>query len=227
MWLAVLNTVPTLAPQTQFIAAIGNPASSSGTNAHEWYDCIHNESHPNTLRHAWSQSPLFHELCLPTPRPPRSRSQSAYALTFHLPLFQGHLANRSRSTRRPHSQLPQAAGIRLSVACAFSTLTLTVGSPRTRPGRLDLRQGAFGGHRLALAAAILRLSHAPMLRMQGDWWLEEHGLIMEKPDFPLPVGKYMVTGDREVTTELTIEEGNKWSLKQGDAEHDERSFLPY
>jgi hypothetical protein len=53
--------------------------------------------------------------------------------------------------------------------------------------------------------------------MQGDWWLEEHGLIMEKPDFPLPVGKYMVTGDREVTTELTIAEGNKWSLKQGDA----------
>ena len=38
---------------------------------------------------------------------------------------------------------------------------------------------------------------------------------MEKPSFPLPVGKYMVTGDREVTTELTIEEGNRWSLKQG------------
>ena len=24
------------------------------------------------------------------------------------------------------------------------------------------------------------------------WWLEEHGLIMEAPDFPLPAGKYMV-----------------------------------
>lgn len=37
-----------------------------------------------------------------------------------------------------------------------------------------------------------------------DWWLEEHGLIMEQPVFPLPPGKYLVTGDREVTTVLTI-----------------------
>ena len=50
---------------------------------------------------------------------------------------------------------------------------------------------------------------------QSDWWLEEHGLIMEKPSFPLPAGKYMVTGDREVTTELTVTEDNKWALKQG------------
>ena len=27
----------------------------------------------------------------------------------------------------------------------------------------------------------------------ADWWLEEHGLIMEKPTFPLPPGKYLVT----------------------------------
>ena len=54
-----------------------------------------------------------------------------------------------------------------------------------------------------------------LLSMQSDWWLEEHGLIMEKPTFPRPAGKYMVTGDREVTTELTITEDNKWSLKQG------------
>ncbi len=37
-----------------------------------------------------------------------------------------------------------------------------------------------------------------------DWWLEEHGLMMEKPDFQLAAGKYMVTGDREVTAILTI-----------------------
>ena len=30
----------------------------------------------------------------------------------------------------------------------------------------------------------------------SDWWLEEHGFIMEKPSFPLPPGKYLVTGDR-------------------------------
>jgi hypothetical protein len=37
----------------------------------------------------------------------------------------------------------------------------------------------------------------------ADWRLEEHGLIMEKPTFPLRPGKYLVTGDREVTTLLT------------------------
>ncbi len=50
-----------------------------------------------------------------------------------------------------------------------------------------------------------------------DWWLEEHGLIMEKPTFPLPPGKYLVTGDRDVTTVLTIhpkdKDGNqRWEL---------------
>jgi len=51
----------------------------------------------------------------------------------------------------------------------------------------------------------------------ADWWLEEHGLIMEKPSFPLAAGKYLVTGDREVTTVLTIhppdKDGNqRWEL---------------
>ena len=50
-----------------------------------------------------------------------------------------------------------------------------------------------------------------------DWWLEEHGLIMEQPRFPIPPGKYLVTGDREVTTLLTIHsaegDGNRrWEL---------------
>ena len=36
------------------------------------------------------------------------------------------------------------------------------------------------------------------------WWVEEHGLVMEPPVFPLPPGKYLVTGDREVTSVLTI-----------------------
>lgn len=53
-----------------------------------------------------------------------------------------------------------------------------------------------------------------------DWWLEEHGLLMEKPDFPLPHGKYKVTGDREVTSVLTIHPIDKdgmqrWELDKG------------
>ena len=54
----------------------------------------------------------------------------------------------------------------------------------------------------------------------ADWWLEEHGLIMEKPTFPLPSGQYLVTGDRTATTVLTIhpkdKDGNqRWELADG------------
>mmetsp|Transcript_29391 Transcript_29391/g.78981 ORF Transcript_29391/g.78981 Transcript_29391/m.78981 type:complete len:209 (-) Transcript_29391:347-973(-) len=49
----------------------------------------------------------------------------------------------------------------------------------------------------------------------NDWWLEEHGLIMPKPDFPLPPGRYIVTGDREVTTTLSVREGGVWELAEG------------
>ena len=54
----------------------------------------------------------------------------------------------------------------------------------------------------------------------ADWWLEEHGLIMEKPAFPLPAGQYLVTGDRDVTTVLTVhpkdKDGNqRWGLADG------------
>ena len=59
----------------------------------------------------------------------------------------------------------------------------------------------------------------------GDWWLEEHGLIMEQPDFPVPARKYMVTGDRDVTAMLTIhpadQDGNvRWELANGATLHD-------
>lgn len=56
---------------------------------------------------------------------------------------------------------------------------------------------------------------APRGRWQfnkDNWWLEEHGLIMEAPDFPLPPGKYLVTGGRETTAELTISPDYTWSL---------------
>lgn len=45
-----------------------------------------------------------------------------------------------------------------------------------------------------------------------DWWIEEHGLIMPKRDFPIPPGKYVVTGGRETTTVLTIHEDGSWEL---------------
>lgn len=61
----------------------------------------------------------------------------------------------------------------------------------------------------------------------ADWYVEEHGLIMEKPSGgdggsgePLRPGKYLVTGDREITTILTVsppgEDGSqRWELEKG------------
>ena len=53
-----------------------------------------------------------------------------------------------------------------------------------------------------------------------DWWLEEHGLIMEQPTFSLPPGRYLVTGARDVTAVLTIHPADRngdsrWELDKG------------
>lgn len=63
-------------------------------------------------------------------------------------------------------------------------------------------------------------------KFDGDeWWLEEHGLLMEKPVFPIPAGKYVVSGGREVTAVLTIhpkgaDGTQKWELDQGASLYD-------
>ena len=61
----------------------------------------------------------------------------------------------------------------------------------------------------------------------SDWWVEEHGLIMSTPEpLPrkgydkgtkavLPEKRYVVTGDRSVTTILTVREDGKWELEKG------------
>ena len=59
----------------------------------------------------------------------------------------------------------------------------------------------------------------------ADWWLEEHGLLMEKPVFPIAAGKYVVSGAREVTAVLTIhpkgpDGTQKWELDQGASLYD-------
>ncbi len=50
-----------------------------------------------------------------------------------------------------------------------------------------------------------------------NWWLEENGLIMEAPTFPLPPGQYLVTGFRETTSVLTVHPADaqgdrRWAL---------------
>ena len=59
----------------------------------------------------------------------------------------------------------------------------------------------------------------------SDWWLEENGLIMEKPQFPIAAGKYLVTGDRDVVSVLTVHPRDdkgvqRWALGNGASLHD-------
>jgi hypothetical protein len=53
-----------------------------------------------------------------------------------------------------------------------------------------------------------------------DWWLEEHGLIMEQPDFGMPPGRYLVTGNQSKQAVLTIHPkdasgSERWELSDG------------
>lgn len=59
----------------------------------------------------------------------------------------------------------------------------------------------------------------------SDWWLEEHGLLMEQPQFPIIPGKYVVTGDRDVTAVLTVhpkgaDNVQHWELDKGASLYD-------
>ena len=54
----------------------------------------------------------------------------------------------------------------------------------------------------------------------ADWWLEEHGLIMEPPSFPISAGTYLVTGNRDKQAVLTVHPAEKngtqrWDLGSG------------
>ena len=54
----------------------------------------------------------------------------------------------------------------------------------------------------------------------SDWWLEENGAIMEQPVFSLPDGKYVVTGNRQVVSVLTVHPADAdgaqhWELEDG------------
>ena len=48
-----------------------------------------------------------------------------------------------------------------------------------------------------------------------DFFLDENAIIMPMPQFPLPAGKYLVTGARTVTTGLTIDNEGNWKLDDG------------
>ena len=78
------------------------------------------------------------------------------------------------------------------------------------------------GVRLRQFAKLERLGFGPAgWRFDADdWWLDENGLIMKAPDFPLPPGEYLVTnGETNVSTlaiaapDATGAQG--WTLSDG------------
>ncbi|MDH3376575.1 MAG: hypothetical protein OEQ39_06350 [Gammaproteobacteria bacterium] len=86
---------------------------------------------------------------------------------------------------------------------------------RLDPGPRGVRLGGY--ERLKAAGGV---APAQWQFDSTDWWLEEYGLITEQPDFPVPPCEYIVTGNREVMTVLTVhpadEEGDRrWELDDG------------
>lgn len=86
---------------------------------------------------------------------------------------------------------------------------------RLDPGPRGVRLDSYDGFRISggLAPAGWSLD-------TSDWWLEEHGLIMERPDASLAPGKYLVTGGRTVMTTLTVlapdkDGAHRWQLDDG------------
>lgn len=53
-----------------------------------------------------------------------------------------------------------------------------------------------------------------------SFWIDENGLLMEKPEFSIEPGHYLVTGERELVTVLSVHEkesdgSQRWELADG------------
>ena len=86
---------------------------------------------------------------------------------------------------------------------------------RVDPGPTGLRLGSYKQLKASGGAMPAHLKFD-----SKEWWLEENGLLMKKPDFPLPPGNYLVTGARSVTTVLTVyprsaDGTQRWELANG------------
>lgn len=88
---------------------------------------------------------------------------------------------------------------------------------RLDPGPRGVRLGSFG------ELASTRTAPAGWAFSARDFWVEEHGLIMEAPEVPIVSAdaprprRYVVTGDREVTTGAAAMGGfiSLWAARRG------------
>jgi hypothetical protein len=86
---------------------------------------------------------------------------------------------------------------------------------RLDPGPRGVRLGRY--EQLKAAGGI---APAQWQFDSAEWWVEENGSLMEKPVFPVPAGRYLVTGNRRAISVLTIHPKDKdgdqrWELGSG------------
>jgi len=86
------------------------------------------------------------------------------------------------------------------------------------PGPLGLRLSTYEKVKAGTVTA-------PAWLNDDDFFLDENAIVMPQPTFPLPPGKYLVTGARTVTAGLTIEASGAWSL-DNDAKLYDVTHLP-
>ncbi len=78
------------------------------------------------------------------------------------------------------------------------------------------------GVRLTQSSEFLAKGVAPAgwVFDKNDWWVEEYGRIMEKPTFPMPPGRYLVTNGKWTSAILTVRAPDasghmEWELSDG------------
>ncbi len=96
----------------------------------------------------------------------------------------------------------------------------TWGLWRVDPGPRGVRSS-----RIAELIAAEGVSRSGWTFDMADWWLDENGLLMEHPVYGMPPGRYMVTGDREATSVLTVHAKDaagkqRWDLAGGTTIYD-------
>lgn len=142
-----------------------------------------------------------------------------------LPIAAGQPTTRSASQLNASALPPNKAGSFQRVPTQFIA---ALGDPSANVGlgaaewglwRLDPGPRGVPLREYARLEAAGGVASAGWTFSADDWWLEENGRIMERPA-RLPPGRYLVTGDREVTTVLAVGPTGEWALADGASLYD-------
>jgi hypothetical protein len=149
-------------------------------------------------------------------------SRRAFLAAAGTAAFGGAALSRSASGQSVRNLLSRFTRVSTQYIAALADPGATAGSNAHTWGlwRLDPGPRGVRVENYARLAAAGGVAPAGWKFDSSDWWFEEHGLIMEQPEFPLPAGKYVVTGGREVTTVLTVDSADpggaqSWALDDG------------